>query len=296
MRKAAKRKSPEAEKEYNQSMMHQVLQRLFKNPLAVAGFTVFLLLVILSVAAPVLTPYNPTSLDLREILQNPSIKHPFGTDQYGRDILTRLLYGGRTSLALGFIGAAIALAVGILIGTVSGYYGGAIDNVIMRFIEIIQSIPGMLFAIIISTVLGGGFINTCIALSISSIPTISRIIRAEIMKIRQEEYLEAAVSIRCSQFRIMYKHILPNVLSPVIVNAAMTVGATISQAAGLSYIGLGIQPPMAEWGAMLTDGKEFVRTFPWLVVWPGMCIGITVLAVNLFGDGLRDALDPKLKD
>ena len=190
----------------------------------------------------------------------------------------------------------IAVAVGICIGAVAGYFGGQVDNIFMRLLDVVQAIPGMLLMIVISAVLGPGFMNTIIALSVSTIPGMARMLRAQMMKERDSEYIEAARSINCSQFSIIFQHLLPNCISPLIVQATMGVAQTITLAAGLSFIGLGVQPPLPEWGAMLSAARSYIRQSPHLVIFPGLAIAVTVLALNLLGDGLRDALDPKLKN
>jgi ABC-type dipeptide/oligopeptide/nickel transport system permease subunit len=225
----------------------------------------------------------------------PNSKHWFGCDQLGRDIFSRIVYGGRYSLSLGLIASLFTAFVGNAIGIAVGYAGGKIDNIAMRICDIISAIPGQLLAIVISTALGAGFFNTILALSIGGIPGSVRNSRAMCLRERQMEYLEAAQSINVSKAKIMFKHMMPNIISPAIVGTTMSVGGTITQAAGLSFIGLGIQPPTPEWGAMLSDGRNYILTNPHFLIFPGLMIGIVVLCINLFGDGLRDAMDPKLK-
>lgn len=272
-----------------------VFGRLIKNKVAVIGLIVILLLIIASIFAPLFTVYSPYEMDLSAAKQGPSIKHFFGTDNMGRDIFTRVMYGGRYSLALGFIGSIFTALIGTVFGTLIGYAGGAIDNVCMRVCDVWQAIPGQLLAIVISTVLGAGFGNTILAMSVGGIPMSIRSTRAMCLKEREMEYLEAAQSYNCSKAKIMFKHMLPNIISPTIVGTTMSVGTTIMGAAGLSFIGLGIQPPLPEWGAMLSDARSLALLYPHMMIFPGLMIAITVLAINLFGDGLRDAMDPKLK-
>ena len=218
-----------------------------------------------------------------------------GTDEMGRDIFSRLLYGGRASLSLGFLATIISTIIGMFIGSVVGYFGGVVDTVVMRFVDILQAIPGILLAIAISACLGSGFVNTIIALSIGGIPMTVRLLRGSIMGVRKMEYLEAAQTINCSVPRLIIKHILPNSISPIIVSVTMGIGNTILMAASLSYIGLGVQPPTPEWGAMLSAARTYMRDYPHMVLFPGLAIAIVVLSLNMLGDGLRDALDPKLK-
>ena len=278
-----------------QSNLSMILHRLRKDKVAVAGLVVILILIVASIFAPLLSPYDPFEMDLAAMKQGPSAAHWFGTDSMGRDILSRILYGGRYSLALGFIGSLFTALIGTVFGTIIGYIGGAVDNLCMRICDVWQAIPGQLLAIVISTALGPGFGNTILAMSVGGIPMSIRSTRAMCLKEREMEYLEAAQSYNCSKAKIMFKHMLPNIISPTIVGTTMSVGGTIMGAAGLSFIGLGIQPPTPEWGAMLSDARSLALLYPHMMIFPGLMIAITVLAINLFGDGLRDAMDPKLK-
>jgi len=287
--------SKTAVKPARHSQAADVFKRFRRNKLAMAGAAALLLLALLAVFAPIAAPYDYAALDMSVMHSPPSAEHWFGTDQLGRDILSRIIYGARYSLSLGVFAMLVSNIVGIVLGSLAGYFGGAADNVILRFIDILQSIPGMLLAIVVSTVLGSGYTNTILAMSIGGIPMVVRLLRASILRIRKEEYLEAAVSINCSTPRIISRYIFPNSYSPLLVSATMGIGNTIMGAAALSYIGLGIQPPMAEWGAMLSGARGYIRDYPHEIIFPGLFIMITVLAFNLIGDGLRDAMDPKLK-
>lgn len=278
-----------------ESMWSQVFKRLLKNPSATFGLIVLGILILLSILAPYITRYTYEEMDLLALNASPSLKHLCGTDSLGRDCLSRLLYGGRYSLGLGIISALSSTVIAIIFGSLAGYFGGAVDNLIMRICDILQSIPGMLLSIIISATLGVGFVNTVIALSVGGIAGGIRLLRGQILGIRKEEYLEAATTVNCSAVRIMFRHILPNALSSTIVGVTMGMGNTIMVAASLSYIGLGVQPPDPEWGAMLSSGRDVFRKYPHIMLFPGLFIFITVLSFNLFGDGLRDAMDPKLK-
>lgn len=279
-----------------QSEFGRVMKQLKKNKIAMAGLIILIAECLLALFAPYIMPYDYTYMDLTSAFATPSSVHFFGCDDMGRDIFSRVLYGGRYSISIGIIAIMIATAIGICIGAVAGFFGGQVDNVVMRCLDVIQAIPGMLLMIVISAVLGPGFFNTIIAMSVSSISGMARMLRAQMMKERDNEYIEAAQSINCSKFRIIFSHLLPNCISPIIVQATMGVAQTITMAAGLSFIGLGVQPPIPEWGAMLSAARQFIRQAPHLVIFPGLAIAVTVLALNLLGDGLRDALDPKLKN
>ncbi len=278
------------------SEFKRVMRQLLKNKAAVAGLTVFLLEVILAVLAPVITPYHYTAMDVTQQFAAPSLMHLFGCDDLGRDILSRILYGARYSLSLGMISALSSNFLGLIIGAAAGYAGGWVDNIIMRIMDIFQAIPVTLLCIVLSAMLGPGYINTVIAMTICFISYPTRLIRGQLLKERGNEYVEAAQSINCPKARIIFSHLVPNCMSPIIVNTTMGIASRISYAAALSFIGLGIQPPIPEWGAMLSSARSFMRIAPHLVIFPGIAIALTVLSLNLFGDGLRDALDPKLKN
>ncbi|MCD7967804.1 MAG: ABC transporter permease [Hungatella hathewayi] len=273
----------------------QTIRRLRTNSTAMFGLIVLALLILLSVFAPVIAPYHYTEMDMLQLNAAPSLKHFFGTDSLGRDILSRLIYGGRYSIFLGISSSVLSMAAAIVLGSLAGYFGGWVDNVVLRICDVVQAIPGILLSIVISAVLGPGFFNTILALAIGGIPSGIRLTRAQILSVRSEEYLEAAASVNCSSMRIMFRHILPNILSPLIVGFTMGIGNTIMLASSLSFIGLGVQPPAPEWGAMLSAGRDFIRNYPWQIIFPGIFVFVTVLSINLFGDGLRDALDPKMK-
>jgi len=285
MAKTKKKKSP----------FMETFARVFETPTAKIGGILLIIVLVLCIGAPLFTKYGPNDMDMTAMLQTPSAAHPFGTDNLGRDQWARVLYGGRYSLALGIIGSLFAAIGGTGLGVVAGYFGGQVENLIMRFCDIWTAIPGTLLCIVISTALGPGFFNTILALSIGAIPNGARMTRGQILAERTKEYLEAAEAMNCSKASIMFRHLLPNVISPTIVGTTMGIGATITQAATLSYIGLGVQPPTPEWGAMLSAGKSYVTSYPHMLLFPGIAIGITTLAINLMGDGLRDALDPKLR-
>lgn len=277
------------------SIWAETLMRIWANPGSKVGIILFALIVAASVLAPLLAPYGINEMDLTQMYQGPSPAHPFGTDGMGRDQLTRILYGGRYSLALGLFAALVGSSIGIIIGSVAGYFGAKIETIIMRVMDIWSSLPSMLLCILISATLGPGFGNTVLALAVGNVPTGVRLIRGQILSERSQEYLEAAESINCSKLSIMFRHMLPNVVSPVVVDATMGIGMNITMAAALSYIGLGVQPPTPEWGALLADARTHILNYPYLIMFPGLVIAVTVLAINLIGDGLRDAMDPKLR-
>ncbi len=284
------------ENQHKSSLFGDFLGRLMKTAAAKIGVFLLVFMVIVCFVGPLLSPYEKNGIDLANMYAKPSADHWFGCDVMGRDILTRLLYGGQYSLTLGLTTAAVSSFISILIGCIAGYFGGVTETLIMRFMDVWSALPGMLLAIMVSAVLGAGFFATVLALTIGAIAGGVRMTRGQVLAERKKEYIEAAESINCSKLSIMFKHLLPNVVQPMIIIATMNIGATIMMAAGLSYIGLGIQPPTPEWGAMLADGRAYIRLYPHMITFPGIAIAITVLAVNLIGDGLRDALDPKLRD
>ncbi len=285
-----------AGKKRRNSQFWLTLGRLKRNHLAMVGLVIIVVMIILALLAPYISPYPYEAADFKNRYATPSAEHWFGTDELGRDIFSRLLYGSRYSLRIGLISVAISAIGGIFFGALAGYFGGAVDNIIMRLLDVLQAMPGIVLAIAISAALGPGLTNSVIALSISSIPGYARMTRASILNVRKMEYLEAATSINCSNARIIWKHVLPNALSPLIVQATMGIAGAIMGAAMLSFIGLGVQPPTPEWGAMLSAGRNYLRDYPHLCIFPGIMIMMAVLSLNMLGDGLRDALDPKLKD
>ena len=272
-----------------------VWHQLKKNKLAMAGLVVIILLIITAIIAPYIMPYSYEEQNYDAILVGSTKEHLLGTDNLGRDIFSRLLYGTRISLTMGLLIVVIGATVGILLGSIAGFYGGKVDNIIMRFLDIYQSIPSILLAIAFATSLGPGLNSAVIALGIASFAGYARLIRASILQVRKSEYIEAARVINASDIKILFKHVLPNAFSPMIVYITMYVGANILAAASLSFIGLGAQAPLPEWGTMLSSGRSLMRDYPTLVLYPGIMVMITVLAFNLFGDGLRDALDPRLR-
>lgn len=274
---------------------HKFLRRLLRSRNVVFGSLVLLLIVLLAVLAPSITPFDPTAVAPQRSLRPPDETHLFGTDNFGRDIFTRVLYGGRLSLTVGLISVAIACSIGTFLGVVAGYYGKLADTLIMRLVDVMLAFPGILLALSIVAVLGKSLPNVMIAVGISTIPIFARVVRGSTLSIKQLDYVVAARALGASSGRIILQHILPNVLTPIIVIATNGIAGAIIAGAALSFLGLGAQPPTAEWGIMLSEGRVYLRSASWVTTFPGLAIMITVLAINLLGDGLRDVLDPRLK-
>ena len=274
----------------------EFIRRFSMNKLAVVGIIVIIAIILIAILAPVIAPYDYAIQDYNATLVSPNSTHLLGTDNLGRDVLSRLIFGAQTSLFIAFFSTILAAAIGITLGSIAGYYGGAIDNVLMRFLDIYQSIPVIILSIALATALGPGTINTVLALAITVCPLFARMMRASIMTVRKNEYIEAAHAVNASHFKIIMRHIIPNAFSPLIINITMSFGSSMLVAATLSFIGLGAQPPSPEWGAMLNIAKDYISDYPYLITFPGLCIMISVLSFNLIGDGLRDALDPRMKN
>ena len=272
------------------------LRRLIRNKLAVLGAALLLFLVALAVLAPWVATHNPFKLNIKDRLQPPSSSHVFGTDGYGRDLFSRVVYGAAIALRVGFLSIIVAMTAGILLGLISGYYRGWIDTVVMRIMDAILSFPIILLAIGIMAVLGAGFANLMIALGVVYTPRFARLVRSSVLSIREKEYIEAARVTGCSDIHILFVHILPNCWAPVIIQATISFGYAILWEAALSFLGLGAPPPSPSWGSLLADGKEVLSRAPWLTYFPGAAIALAVLSLNLFGDGLRDVLDPRFKE
>ncbi len=260
-----------------------------------AGLVVTLLLVAISAAAPLVAPYDPIKQVPPEAYRGPSTAHLLGTDNFGRDLLSRILWGGRVSLSIGLVSVAIGVALGVPSGLVAGYYGRAADWIIGRVVDVMLALPGILLALAVVAVLGTGIFNVIIAVGISSIPVYTRLVRGSVLAAREMSYVEAARVVGCVDYLIIARHILPNVLAPVIVVATLGVAGAIIAGAALSFLGLGAQPPNPEWGVMLAGGRAYLRQAWWISTFPGVSIMLAVLAINMFGDGLRDVLDPRLK-
>ncbi len=289
---AAEKTQPAVKKK---SQFVEVMKRLGDNRGAVAGGIIFLVVLLIAVFAPRIAPYGYNDLDILNRCLKPCAEHWFGTDQLGRDILSRVIYGARYSLLIGIGSVVFSAVFGVIIGAIAGYFGGWLDIVIMRLCDIIQSIPGMILNIALACVLGPGVMNTILALGFEGIAGTARLMRSSILNVRKMEYLDAARTSNCSSARIIVKHVFPNTFAPILVQATMGVGGRIMMAASMSYVGIGVQPPTPEWGAMLSDSRDFIMKYPHMCLIPGICIMIVVLSLNLLGDGLRDALDPKLK-
>lgn len=277
------------------SQFQETWKRLRRNKLAIIGMIIVLLLILMAVFADVIAPYDYMDQDPTARLEFPSKEHLLGTDNYGRDLLTRIIYGGQISLLVAIMAVGIALVIGGFLGATAGYFGGWYEVIIMRLMDILMAIPGILMAVSISAALGNGIFNTALAISVGGIPSYARIVRATVMSIRGQEYVEAARALGCRNMRIIFRQILPNTLSPIIVDTTLRLGMNILQISSLSFIGLGVQPPMPEWGSIMANGRTYIRDFYPLVTFPGVAIMLTLFGFNLFGDGLRDALDPKLK-
>lgn len=271
--------------------------RLFmRNKTAVFGLMIVLLFIVLAILASLITRYEYTTQVLADRLQAPSAQHWFGTDDLGRDIFTRTIYGARLSLWVGLLSVIGSIIVGTALGILAGFYGKWVDMIISRFFDILLAFPGILLAIAIVAVLGPSLQNALYAIAIVNIPTYGRLVRSRVLSLRQEEFITAARAIGVPDTRILFRHILPNSITPIIVQGTLGIATAIIEAAGLGFLGLGAQPPEPEWGKMLSDSRQFIQTAPWTVIFPGLCILLTSLGFNLMGDGLRDTFDPKLKN
>jgi peptide/nickel transport system permease protein len=274
---------------------HDALRRLLRSRGAVGGLVLLVLIVVLAVLAPLLPLQDPIRIDAPRALYSPGLPYLFGSDQYGRDVFSRVIFGSRVSLLVGPIAVGIALVPGVACGLLAGFYGGWTDAVLMRMVDVMLAFPGILLALGIVAVLGPSLTTLMIAVGISSIPTYARITRASVLSARENLYVDAARVVGAPDASILLRHILPNIVAPIIVVATLGVGAAILVAATLSFLGLGSQPPTPEWGRMLSEGRQYLREQWWIATFPGLAIMVTVLALNMLGDGLRDALDPRMK-
>ncbi|NLA87425.1 MAG: ABC transporter permease [Clostridiales bacterium] len=283
-------------KKRKQSTFADVWRRLKKNKVAVVSLFIIIFVILVAIFADVLAPYPYDLQDYSASYAKPGREHLLGADKLGRDTLSRLIYGARQSLQLGFIAIAISTVIGIIIGSIAGYYGGKVDILIMRFLDIYQSIPMLLLCIVLAAMMGPSLKNAILAIGIAMVPLPARMLRASILTVREQEYIEAAKAINENNRSIIIKHIIPNAIAPLIVSTTMSIGMNILAGASLSFIGLGVQPPVPEWGSLISEARNVMRDHWELALYPGLCIMITVLAFNLLGDGLRDALDPRLKN
>lgn len=274
----------------------EVFRRLKKHRLAVIGAVIILTLLFIAIFAPFIAPHDPIEQNLEKRLLPPNKEYPFGTDHLGRCILSRIIYGTRASLQIGVIVVGISSIIGVVLGLIAGFRGGLIDEIIMRTVDILLAFPGIILALVIAGILGPSLFNVMLALSLIGWTSYARVVRGTVLSVKEKEFVEAAKALGASDTRIMFYHILPNVMTPVIVMATLGMAHVILAAAALSFLGLGAQPPTPEWGSMLNDGRAFIQTAPHLTIFPGLTIMVTVLAFNFLGDGLRDALDPQLKE
>lgn len=278
------------------SLWADAWSRMRRNKLAMFGMFLVLLIILLAIFAPLIAPYYYDDQNTAIALQFPSWEHPFGTDNYGRDILSRVIYGARSSLMVGLVSVCVSSSIGGVLGCIAGFYGGRVDNLIMRLIDVLLAIPATLLAIAIAATLGPGLFNAVISIGLSNVGRFTRVVRGAVLTVRGQEYVEAARSVNAGNLRIIRKYVLPNAFAPMLVEFTLNISTSILSASQLSFLGLGVQPPMPEWGAMLSAGRKFIRDYWYITTFPGLAIMTTVYGFNLLGDGLRDALDPRLKD
>lgn len=272
-----------------------MLKRLFSKPGAAVGLIVLVIIVAATLLAPYVAPYDPNKINPLKAFKGPNLEHWFGTDHFGRDMLSRIIFGGRLSLTVGIISVVIGAGAGVTLGILAGYLGGWVDHIISRLLDVLLAFPGLLLTLGIVVTLGPGLQNLMIAVGIGSIPGFARLVRGSVLSAKENTYVQAANAMGCPDFVIMLRHIMPNVMAPVIVFATLSIAGAILAGASLSYLGMGAQPPTAEWGLMLSDGRDHMRRAWWITTFPGLAIMVTVIAINLVGDALRDVLDPRLK-
>ncbi|TDO87807.1 peptide/nickel transport system permease protein [Halanaerobium saccharolyticum] len=280
----------------NTNPWFEAWRRLLQSKIGIAGLGIIVFLIVVAALAPVLAPYDPIKTDILARYRAPSSEHLLGTDGLGRDILSRIIYGSRISLQVGLLSVALALVFGVSFGLIAGFYGGKLDMAIMRFMDIMLAFPSILLAIGIVAILGPQLKNAMIAIGIINVPRFARIVRSSVLSIKESEYISAARALGAGDLRIIFKHLLPNAMAPLIVQTTLSIATAILEAAALSFLGLGAQPPSPEWGAMLSDARSSLQKAPWVATFPGLAIIFGVLGFNLLGDGLRDALDPKMKN
>ena len=282
-------------KKNNKSYFQQVRKELWKNRLAKFGLFIFLVVCFIALACPLVSPYDPLALNIREeSLSPPSSQHLFGTDSYGRDIFSRILYGARVSMRIGLEVLLITVFIGTIIGVIAGWFS-KLDNILMRIMDGLMAFPTIVLALAIRAALGPMEFNLVIALSVTQIPRIARIVRSSVLKTREMGFIRSAKAVGASNWRILVLHVLPNSLAPLVVQASFTFATVVLVEAGLSFVGVGVPPPSPSWGSIIADGRDYIRTAPWITISPGIVIIIVVLGLNLFGDGLRDILDPKMQ-
>ena len=275
-------------------LLHVIGKRFSRNKLSVLGTITILLLIMVAALAPFLAPYDPTSIDVHHVLSPPNLKHPLGTDELGRDLLSRIIWGSRISLKVGFVAVGISVLIGIVIGALAGFYGGLIDATLMRFVDIMLAFPTFFLILAVISILEQNIFTIMVVIGITSWMDVARLVRAEFLSLKEKDFVSAARAVGASDKRLIFNHILPNALSPVFVAATFGVAGAILIESGLSFLGLGVQPPDPSWGNILTAGKDNIEVAWWLSFFPGFAILITVLSYNLVGEGLRDALDPRL--
>ena len=276
-------------------MADKIVDKIVEDRAMLAGCLLIVLFVVMAIFSPWLSPYDPFAQNISLRLSPPGAKHWLGTDGYGRDILSRIIWGSRISITVGIFAVGIGAALGIMAGLISGFFGGAIDNVIMRVVDTLLVLPTILLALVIVAMLGPSIFNVMIAVGISNAPRFARIIRAEVLSVKKMDYVAAAFALGASHKRLILRHILPNTFASLLVLSTLRVAQAITTEASLSFLGLGAQPPTPTWGSMIADGRVFLRTSPWIPIFPGIMIMLIVMGFNLFGDGLRDILDPKLR-
>lgn len=279
--------------EKGSSLTQDAIQRLRQNPMAMTGFWILILMIILSLFAPWITPYSYEEQNLALGASSPSWQHWLGTDLLGRDQLTRVLYGSRISLTVGFIATAVALTIGVLWGAIAGFIGGKLDAVMMRIVDVLYALPFTIFIVLLTVIFGSSMLLLFLAIGAVEWLTMARIVRSQVLTIRRQEFVDAAVSMGLSPWQIIRRHIIPNVLGPIIVYTTLTIPSVILLESFLSFLGLGIQPPASSWGSLISSGVETMEEYPWLLIFPGLALTLTLFSLNFFGDGLRDALDPR---
>ncbi|MFW5991621.1 MAG: oligopeptide ABC transporter permease [Halanaerobiaceae bacterium] len=283
-------------KKEHDTLLQIFIKQFFKNKLAVIGLIIFTMMVLMAICAPLLAPYDPYEIDIfAPVHQAPDGEHLLGTDELGRDVLSRLLYGSRITLLVGVSSMIFAVTVGSLIGAVCGYYGGMLDNILMRITDVFLSFPAIILLIIMAAYFSTSVLGMIVIIGITSWMPVARLVRGEFLSLKEKEFVKASMALGAKDFRTIFRHMLPNAMAPLIVAATLRVGYSILFESALSFLGIGIQPPVPTWGNMLSNAQSDIFRAPWIAVWPGVMIFLTVLTINFIGDGLRDALDPKLK-